>query len=244
LHIEELLKRLPGELSGGQQQRTAMARALVKDSDLLLFDEPLVNLDYKLREELRTEIREIFQRRNAVVVYATTEPLEALLLGGHAVLLDQGRILQTGSTVEVYHRPGSVRVGKVFSDPPMNTIRGVVTDTEALLGGDLLRIPLLGSLAGLTPGRYCFGVRANYLFLERTTTEDVHFTAQIELAELSGSETFIHVANDDLSWVIQEEGLRSLQLGAEVPVFVNPRSIFVFDSDERLVSAPQQVLGI
>lgn len=90
VQIGDLLDRLPAELSGGQQQRTAMARALVKDADLLLFDEPLVNLDYKLREELRAEMREIFARREAIVVYATTEPLEALLLGGAVVVLDQG----------------------------------------------------------------------------------------------------------------------------------------------------------
>lgn len=82
LHIEPLLKRFPGELSGGQQQRTAMARALVKDAELLLLDEPLANLDYKLREELRGELRNLFDRRKSIVVYATTEPLEALSFGG------------------------------------------------------------------------------------------------------------------------------------------------------------------
>ncbi|BBI50535.1 hypothetical protein HORIV_29560 [Vreelandella olivaria] len=81
LHIEQLLNRYPQELSGGQQQRTAMGRALVKDADLILFDEPLVNLDYKLREELRDELRELFKARNCIAVYATTEPNEALALG-------------------------------------------------------------------------------------------------------------------------------------------------------------------
>jgi glycerol transport system ATP-binding protein len=96
LHLEEMLDRLPAELSGGQQQRTAIARALVKDAQLLLLDEPLVNLDYKLREELRVELQEIFRKRSAIVVYTTTEPSEALMLGGNVVVLDEGRVMQTG----------------------------------------------------------------------------------------------------------------------------------------------------
>ncbi|WP_122812305.1 ATP-binding cassette domain-containing protein, partial [Pseudomonas viridiflava] len=82
LRIEKFLQRYPLELSGGQQQRTAMARALVKDAELILFDEPLVNLDYKLREELRQEMRELFKARHTIAIYATTEPNEALALGG------------------------------------------------------------------------------------------------------------------------------------------------------------------
>ena len=108
LHIEDLLDRLPAELSGGQQQRIAIARALVKDAQLLLLDEPLVNLDYKLREELRSELQEIFQRREAIVIYTTTEPTEALMLGGNAVVIDQGRVLQTGLTPEVDHNPKNI----------------------------------------------------------------------------------------------------------------------------------------
>jgi len=126
MHIDGLLKRLPAELSGGQQQRTAIARALVKEAGLLLLDEPLVNLDYKLREELRSEMREIFKRHRSIVVYATTEPLEALMLGGTITVLHEGKVLQSGPTVQVYHNPSSLRVGQVFSDPPLNQVDGVV----------------------------------------------------------------------------------------------------------------------
>ena len=133
LRIEGLLERLPNELSGGQQQRTALARALVKDADLLLLDEPLMNLDYKLREELRGELQAIFAGRKSIVVYATTEPLEALLIGGTIVVLDEGEALQVGPTLEVYHRPASVRVGEVFSDPPMNLVAGRVEAGEVRL---------------------------------------------------------------------------------------------------------------
>jgi len=117
---EAQLRRKPLELSGGQQQRCALARALVKEAGLVLLDEPLANLDYKLREELREEIPRIFAESGAVFVYATTEPEEALLLGGSVACLWQGRVTQFGPTPEVYRNPGDLTTARVFSDPPIN----------------------------------------------------------------------------------------------------------------------------
>ena len=239
LRIEHLLDRLPAELSGGQQQRTALARALVKDAELLLLDEPLVNLDYKLREELRVELRHIFGEGRSTVVYATTEPQEALMLGGNILVLDQGRLLQAGATVDVYRNPATVRVGAVFSDPPMNMIAGQVENGAALLGHDI-RLPLNGHLAGLAPGRYRFGVRANHLFVARSAAGQVEFGATVDLAEISGSETFIHAAHSETSWVVQEEGVHSLALGEAIRVYLDPRHVFVFAEDGRLVAAPRR----
>ena len=106
LRLTPLLERRPGELSGGQQQRTALARALVKDADLVLLDEPLANLDYKLREALRDELPRLFADRGCTVVYATTEPAEALLLGGHVATLHEGRVTQFGPGVDGLPRAG------------------------------------------------------------------------------------------------------------------------------------------
>ena len=239
LRIDALLDRLPAELSGGQQQRTALARALAHNADLLLLDEPLVNLDYKLREELRSELQTIFRAGKAIVIYATTEPLEALMMGGQCIVLDEGRMLQFGPTVEVYHNPASVRVGEVFSDPPMNMIEGQVENGMALLGQHI-RLPLGGQLAGLAPDRYRFGVRANHLFLERHSAEQIEISATVDLAEISGSETFIYAAHNGTSWVVQEEGVHSLALGESVRVYLDPRHVFVFAEDGRLVAAPQR----
>jgi glycerol transport system ATP-binding protein len=115
LHIEVFLERLPAELSGGQQQRVALARALAKGAPLMLLDEPLVNLDYKLREELREELCQLFASGQSTVVYATTEPAEALLLGGWTAVMDQGELLQYGPTAEVFHHPRSIRVARAFA---------------------------------------------------------------------------------------------------------------------------------
>ncbi len=116
-----MLPRRPAELSGGQQQRTALARALVKDADLVLLDEPLANLDFKLREELRDELPKLFADRRATIVFATTDPMDALLLGGHTAALHQGRITQFGPTADVYRRPADLLTAQVFSNPPINT---------------------------------------------------------------------------------------------------------------------------
>ncbi|MBN8511021.1 MAG: ABC transporter ATP-binding protein, partial [Burkholderiales bacterium] len=123
LRLSALLERRPAELSGGQQQRAALARALVKDADLVLLDEPLANLDYKLREALRDELPRLFEDRGCTVVYATTEPSEALLLGGHVATLHEGRVTQFGAAGAVYRAPQDLTSARVFSDPPINVAR-------------------------------------------------------------------------------------------------------------------------
>jgi glycerol transport system ATP-binding protein len=240
VHIDGLLDRLPAELSGGQQQRTPLARALVKEASLLLLDEPLVNLDYKLREEMRAELQAIFRRREAIVVYATTEPLEALMLGGHTIVLDKGRVLQTGRTLDVYHRPASVRITQVFSEPPMNLIDGTIEGRGEFRLGRTIRGPLTANLQGVPPGRYRFGVRANHVVVRRDRPDDIEVGARVELAEVSGSETFVHVRHNDASWIVQLEGVHPLSIGDPLPIYVKPRRLFVFDSENgRLVRAPE-----
>ena len=245
MHLETMLKRLPAELSGGQQQRVAIARALVKEAGLLLFDEPLVNLDYKLREELRAEMREIFARRSAVVVYSTTEPFEALTLGGQVAVLSEGRLLQTGGTLEVYHHPGSVRVGQVYSDPPMNLLQARLGAGRGQLpGGQEFALPV--HMAALS-GEYRLGVRANHAGLSAYSHEDLQLAARVDLAELSGSETYLHTS---LVGAAGEEGAEATRVVAQLPgihpvtpgegvtLHIDPRRMFAFDLAGALVAAP------
>jgi glycerol transport system ATP-binding protein len=245
LHLEGMLTRLPAQLSGGQQQRTAIARALVKEADLLLLDEPLVNLDYKLREELRVEMREIFARRNAVVVYATTEPLEALQMGGHIAVLDQGRLLQSGPTLDVYHRPSELRVGKVFSDPPMNLITSSIEKGAVrLMNG--VAFPLPTHMQSLPDASYRLGVRANHASLSERTATDVQVPALVELAEISGSETYVHTSLEgsnpgEARVVAQLEGIHSYAIHQAVTLYLDPRRLFAFDSGGKLMAAPSRI---
>ncbi len=240
MRIEPFLKRLPAELSGGQQQRTAIARALVKEADILLMDEPLVNLDYKLREELRVEMKNIFSSRDAIVMYATTEPYEALLLGGVTTVLDEGRVLQSGPTLEAYHRPVSQRVGEVFSDPPMNMLAGTVAAGELRLeAGPTL--PLPRHMHALPVGDYRIGLRASHAGLLRALPDDVEVPATVELSEISGSETFVHMSLSNHAHVVaQLEGVHPVAAGEQVSLHLNPKRLFVFDTAGQLQAAPER----
>lgn len=237
LHIEGMLDRLPAELSGGQQQRTAIARALVKDVDLLLLDEPLVNLDYKLREELRDELQKIFKARDSVVVYTTTEPTEALMLGGNVIVMHEGEVLQVGPTAEVFLHPLNTKVAEVFSDPPINFISGSVDDGKVNIG-HALSLPVPSTMSGLSPGEYTFGIRASQLNLKCEAAECASIRGRIGLAEINGSETFVHFNYGGDSLVVQENGVHAFEVGNQVSVYVRPEAFYVFNATGDLVVAP------
>lgn len=237
LHLETMLDRIPTELSGGQQQRCAIARALVKDSNLLLLDEPLVNLDYKLREELQIDLQDIFKQRDVIVVYTTTEPAEALKLGGNIAVLDEGRVIQTGVTSQVFHKPGTVKVAEVFSDPPINLLHCSV-DNSALKLGENLTIPLEGHLSPLGSGNYKAGIRSNHLYLNPQNKSDIELKAIVELAEINGSETFIHVNFETTKLVVQEVGVYSQKIDSNIRVYLDPSNLFVFSESGSLILSP------
>ncbi len=243
LHIENLLDRLPEELSGGQQQRTAIARALAKDTQLLLMDEPLVNLDYKLREELRDELLKIFEHRDSIVVYTTTEPSEAMMLGGNIIVMHEGRVLQHGPTAEVYHNPADTRVAEVFSDPPINSIRAEVKDGKAYLRIGI-EFALTGHLANLQPGIYQFGIRPHHFYLTRRTDDAIAIQSTVDLAEINGSETYLHFHYRNRSLVLQEEGIHSRKNGDPVTAYVCPCDFYVFDESGKLVTSPDRFRSI
>src|SRR3954464_3251629 len=238
LRLEPFLKRTPLQLSGGQQQRTALARGLVKGADLVLLDEPLANLDYKLREELRTELPRIFEASGAIFVYATTEPTEALLLGGRTVCMWEGEILQAGETSNVYRHPDTLRVAQVFSDPPLNIVGIEKTNGSVQYAGGG-QAPASGLYAKLGDGAYRVGFRAHQLEVANGIADRHAFSAEVSVTEITGSESFVHLNREASNWVAVLQGVHEFEPGHVLDAVLDPDNVFVFDAADRLVAAPR-----
>jgi glycerol transport system ATP-binding protein len=237
LRLENLLQRMPAQLSGGQQQRTAIARALVKRADLVLLDEPLANLDYKLREELREQLPPIFAETNAILVYATTEPTEALLLGGQTATVWQGRVTQHGRTSDVYRRPQNLAAARVFSDPPLNEL-AVEKRGAAVVTSTGRQLPAAGVLANLPDGHYTLGFRCDDAALSRSAPNAPGFPGTVSVTELSGSESFVHVDTGLGTWVCLVGGVHDWQPGSTAEVSVDMQRAFAFDNAGNLAASP------
>ena len=183
LKLSAMLDKKPDELSGGQQQRTALARALVKDSDLILLDEPLANLDFKLREELREELPKLFEDRECIVVYATTEPSDALMIGGNTATILEGKIIQYGKTLDVYNKPENLTSAKVFSDPPMNI-------AEISKSGDTCKLTdnsvQWKSNIKIKDGNYKIGIRHNKITTYKVGNNTEEIEAKVVIYENRG----------------------------------------------------------
>lgn len=236
LRISTMLDRNPDELSGGQQQRCAMARALVKDSDLILLDEPLANLDFKLREELRDELPRLFARRDRVVVYATTEPTEALLLGGWTATMAQGRVTDFGPTERLYRHPLNLTTARVFSEPPMN-----VAEVRIEQGRCSLTDGLSWSVDnGLPDGSYTMGLRPHHVLPRPDTPSDIEIQGRVTVAELGGAESIIHFDAYGNSWVSLSHGVHPFAAGELTTFHADMSHCFYFDDTGRLVASGKQ----
>ena len=235
LRLTPYLKRLPLELSGGQQQRTALARAMVKNAGLVLLDEPLANLDYKLREELRAELPKIFAETGAIFVYATTEPSEALLLGGNTATLSQGRVTQFGPTVEVFRKPADLVTAQTFSDPQLNTVGAVKQGSTIRLDtGTEMQVPAY--LSDVADGRVVIGFRPHHLSPRPQTEASVAIPAKVTVTEITGSESFVHLSNGFGKWVMLTRGVLDLTPDTDITVNLDTRHLLAFREDGTSVA--------
>ena len=235
MRLTPYLDRTPLNLSGGQQQRTALARALVKNASLVLMDEPLANLDYKLREELRLELPRIFAQSGAIFVYATTEPSEALLLGGNTATLREGSVTQFGPTIDVYRRPGDLATARTFADPPLNAI-DVVKSNGAFTHGGSGDLPVPAHLSHIADGPVTIAFHPHHLWLSPQTPGAPRLQARIQIAEITGSESFVHLDFAGARWIMLAPGIHDIDPDAMIDVFLDSRHLMAFAGDGRAIS--------
>jgi len=153
------------------------------------------------------------------------------------VVIDEGRILQTGSTPDVYRHPATTKVAEVFSDPPINYLPCTIRERTAALG-EQIEFPLTNHLQTLPAAQYIVGIRSNHLSLNRTSAADIEIRTKVELAEINGSETFIHANYGGSSLVVQEDGVHPYRIDTEISIYADPGDFFVFDQAGVLVAAP------
>ncbi len=242
MRLTPLLDRVPLSLSGGQQQRCALARAIVKKASLVLLDEPLANLDYKLREEMREELPKIFAASGSIFVYATTEPSEALLLGGNTATLHEGRVSQFGKTIDVYRKPQDLITAKTFADPPLNTIvlnkRGnqFVPVDVSTTSGKASVLPVPEHLSAIHDGQVTLAFQPHHLSLEAPFANAPSLKARTLISEIAGSESFVHVTYAQSRWVMLEHGVVNLEPNLDVKIFVDTRHLLAFGTDGKALS--------
>lgn len=236
LRLTPMLDRRPSELSGGQQQRTALARALAKDSDIVLLDEPLANLDYKLREELREELPRLFRDRGCTVIYATSEPTEALLLGGYTATMHEGRITQFGETARVYREPADLLSARVFSDPPINAATVVKKNGRFALS-EAVEWPVAEHQEALEDGGYVVAVRPHHVTPFAQGNRGVRVEGRVLVTELSGSESVVHFNLAGKTWISQSHGIHAFEVGASAAFYVDTSQCMYFgEANERLAA--------
>ncbi|QRV17911.1 ABC transporter ATP-binding protein (plasmid) [Haloterrigena salifodinae] len=231
--IEDLLDRKPGELSGGQQQRVALGRAIVRDPDVFLMDEPLSNLDAKLRAEMRTELQHLQEQLDVTTVYVTHDQTEAMTMGDRIAVLDEGELQQVGTPLECYHEPNNLFVASFIGEPSMNFFDGTL-ENDALVT-DYFEYPLSQeSRRDLeSEGDLVLGIRPEDARIGDAQQSDRRFEAEVLVVEPMGNENIIHLQFDGMAvddeFVVTTEGVPNVSAGDRVGVEFPEPAIHLFD---------------
>jgi multiple sugar transport system ATP-binding protein len=229
LNLEPYLDRFPRELSGGQRQRVAMGRAIVRDPKVFLFDEPLSNLDAKLRVQMRSEIKALHQRLKTTTVYVTHDQIEAMTMADRIVVMHDGVIEQIGTPLELYDRPENLFVAQFIGSPAMNVVHGTLRRANGAAHvetPDGVRWPL-GSGAGADGQAVTYGVRPDHLQLAGSAERGV--PGEIVVVEPTGSETELVVKIGEAQVIVETHGRPALNPGDKVTFAVDPGNVHLFD---------------
>ncbi|UUX33777.1 ABC transporter ATP-binding protein [Fundicoccus culcitae] len=232
VNLENFLDRYPKSLSGGQQQRVALGRALVRDVDIFLMDEPLSNLDAKLRTELRSEIKSLHKQLNNTIIYVTHDQVEALTMADRIVVLNNGEVMQVGTPEEVYNNPQNLFVAEFIGTPRVNTFKAKISNHSILLHKQPITIDakILDSIDFDNDTEIVLAIRPEHVLL--TASESNNFHIIVEDSELLGSEKVIHskIEQDSLSILIDPLNPVPYELDISFPV----EKLMVFNSQSGI----------
>lgn len=237
LQIGELLNRKPRQLSGGQKQRVAIGRAIVREPELFLFDEPLSNLDAELRVQMRVELASLYNRLGTTMIYVTHDQVEAMTMATRIVVLRAGKIEQIGTPYELYNQPQNLFVAGFIGSPKINTLPATASSNE---GGLQINITNIGKfsyvdLATTTPNiSVC--IRPESFKINQTA--ELNLDVEIILVEYLGSEIFLHVKiATGQTLMVQASGKSNYKLGEKISISANPQDCHYFDADGQRIQA-------
>ncbi|MEL7287694.1 MAG: sn-glycerol-3-phosphate ABC transporter ATP-binding protein UgpC, partial [Pseudomonadota bacterium] len=227
LELDHLLDRKPGQLSGGQRQRVAMGRAIVREPKVFLFDEPLSNLDAKLRVQMRLEIKKLQRRLGTTSVYVTHDQVEAMTLADKLVVLNKGNVEQVGTPLEIYDNPASLFVATFIGSPSMNILNGSVCVDGITIGEALLPT----STTNLDLGEVKLGLRPEHLQISQ---DNPWLQVEVELIESLGADLLLYCCtegDDSQKLVVRVEGHTPIQIGDKLGLDIKPKHVHLFDAN-------------
>jgi len=240
LGIDHLLNRKPKELSGGERQRVAVGRAIVRKPKVFLFDEPLSNLDAKMRVLMRTEISKIHRRIQTTMIYVTHDQVEAMTMGDRIVVMNQGVIQQVDTPLAIYEKPANKFVAEFIGSPPMNFIVGKIVNLNDILffeSGNLklsLTLEISKKMQSMTDKQVILGIRAEDIYdklYSKVATDINSFLALIEVVEQMGSEMYIHLRIEHNTFVAKVDAHKKLDVNQDLDVVLDVSKCHFFDAE-------------
>jgi multiple sugar transport system ATP-binding protein len=236
LQIEPLLDRKPAALSGGQRQRVAIGRALVRDANVFLFDEPLSNLDAKLRADLRVEIKKLHEKLGNTMIYVTHDQIEAMTLADRIAIMKDGKIMQLGTPHEIYNRPQNLYVADFIGSPSMNFLHGELSDGNFVMKD--ISIPMRHyafSNGSKRDGKAVIGLRPEHIATgDALASADVTTKVRVELVEPMGSDTQIYTTLSGAPIHVRMDGQEIVDIGDEVEIGFQSDRASLFDPESEL----------
>ncbi len=235
LQIEPLLDRKPAALSGGQRQRVAIGRALVRDVDVFLFDEPLSNLDAKLRADLRVELKRLHQQLENTMIYVTHDQVEAMTLADRIAIMKGGLIMQLGSPDEIYNRPQNIYVADFIGSPSMNFLEGTLKNGSFAVDDMVMSLNGYEWVDGpAADTEAVIGIRPEHIITgELVASAPRQYEVTVDLVEPMGSDTLVYGKLGKHSLRIRMDGQASVQVGERLPIGVDPSRASLFDKNSE-----------